>query len=115
MSNDLTNIPFVTRHELTVDPDLAAFVETEALPGTGVDADVFWRGFSDLAHALSAKNTSLLKKRSELQALISAWHKERRGRPHDPIAYKDFLVDIGYPITGSWQWERRLVVRKRIC
>ena len=32
------------RHGLQVDSQLADFVETKALPGTGIAADEFWKG-----------------------------------------------------------------------
>ncbi|MEM9580529.1 MAG: hypothetical protein AAF891_07555, partial [Pseudomonadota bacterium] len=41
-----------TRHELSVDTHLVDFIEKEALPGTGIDADHFWSGLASLAHDL---------------------------------------------------------------
>ena len=86
----------VDRAGLAVDKLLADFIEAQALPGTGVDAGAFWKGFSALAHELGPKNRALLEKREALQAQIDAWHIENRGRPHDHAAYKAFLSDIGY-------------------
>ena len=86
----------VARGELRVAAELAAFLENEALPGTGVDEAAFWQGFSDLVHDLAPRNAALLKRREELQAAIDAWHVEQRGRPHDHEAYKAFLAEIGY-------------------
>ena len=31
-----------------------------------------------------------------MQDQISAWHRERKGQPHDPAAYKTYLQEIGY-------------------
>jgi len=45
---------------------------------------------------LTPKNRALLARRDELQARIDAWHLERKGRPHDAAAYKQYLYDIGY-------------------
>ncbi len=72
------------------------FIETEALPGSGVTAEAFWNGLSAIVHEKGPENRALLARRAELQARIDAWHRERRGQPHDAAAYKAFLKDIGY-------------------
>jgi malate synthase len=84
------------RHGLQVDAGLCAFIENQALPGTGVDAARFWKGFADIVQDLTPINRALLDHRADLQAKIDAWHRERRGQPHDHEGYKAFLVDIGY-------------------
>ncbi|MEZ5669465.1 MAG: malate synthase G [Alphaproteobacteria bacterium] len=81
---------------LEVAADLVAFANEEALPGTGVSADVFWAGLDALVHDLAPKNRALLAKRDTIQAEIDAWHRERRGRPIDMAAYKAFLTGLGY-------------------
>src|SRR5690606_29966421 len=86
---------YVEIHGLKVAQALQQFVETEALPGTGVVADAFWSGFSAIAHELAPKNKALLAKRGELQAKIDAWHREN-GAPSDFGVYQDFLREIGY-------------------
>ena len=85
-----------TRHGLDIDAGLAAFLEGEVLPGTGVQAEAFWQGFAKLLADFSPRNRALLEKRTSLQAQIDAWHKDRRGQPHDHPAYKAFLGEIGY-------------------
>lgn len=87
---------YVTRGRLQVSTVLADFIETRAIPGTGVAADVFWSGFSELLNGFAAKNRALLGKRQGLQAKIDAWHIARRGQPHDADAYEAFLREIGY-------------------
>ncbi|MCW0181864.1 MAG: malate synthase G, partial [Zavarzinia sp.] len=91
----------ITRHRLQVSADLAAFVEDEALPGTGIEAADFWAGFDAMAHDLAPKNRALLAIRDELQAKIDAWH--RANGVGDPAAYRAFLRDIGYlvPVPDS--------------
>ncbi len=86
----------VDRQGLQVDQILADFIETQALPGTGVDADRFWQGFSDLVHELGPKNRALLEIREKLQSQIDDWHIANRGKPDDLEAYKAFLQSIGY-------------------
>jgi len=75
---------------------LHAFVESEVLPGLGLESDAFWRGFDALLHDLAPVNRRLLARREALQAEIDAWHRARRGRPIDAGAYRAFLADIGY-------------------
>ena len=86
----------VTKAGLQVDKILADFIETSALPGTGVTADAFWAGMADLAATQGPKNRALLAKRDALQEQIDQWHRSHRAAPHDPNAYKAFLQDIGY-------------------
>jgi len=84
------------KNGLQVADELVRFIETQALPGTGVNADSFWAGFSDLVHGLGPKNRDLLQVREDMQAKIDAWHKERAGQDHDAESYTAFLRDIGY-------------------
>ena len=81
---------------LKVAKELYDFVNAEALPGTGVDQGKFWDGLGALIHTMGPKNRDLLAKREDIQAQIDAWHKSRRGQPHDHAAYKAFLMEIGY-------------------
>ena len=85
-----------TIHGLNVATALATFLETEALPGTGVPADAFWSGFAALLHDLAPRNKALLARRDELQAQIDAWHAEHKGAAPDQATYEGFLRGIGY-------------------
>jgi malate synthase len=95
----------VSRNGLKVSKQLAAFVEEAALPGTGVSADAFWSGFSDLIHNLGPKNRALLVKREQIQAQIDAWHVAQRGQSHDRVAYLEFLTQIGYLVPEGPDFE----------
>ncbi|HAC48827.1 MAG TPA: malate synthase G, partial [Sulfitobacter sp.] len=86
----------IDKNGLQVDPELVEFIEGSALPGTDVEADVFWAGLSDLVHDLGPKNRALLERRAELQAKIDDWHRTRAGQPHDAESYTAFLREIGY-------------------
>ncbi len=86
----------VERHGLKVAAELAAFVELQALPGTGLVPDAFWAGFAALIHDLTPRNRALLAWRAELQGRIDGWHLARRGAPHDARAQQAFLEEIGY-------------------
>ena len=86
----------ILRQGLQVDAGLVEFLETRALPGSGVDADRFWAGFAGLIAEFTPQNRALLAKRDDLQANIDAWHRAHRGGPHDHKAYRAFLEEIGY-------------------
>ncbi|MFM1896870.1 MAG: hypothetical protein RLZZ385_1944 [Pseudomonadota bacterium] len=81
---------------LRVAATLANFVNNLLLPRIGMDREHFWEACADIIHDLTPRNTALLQRRDTLQAQIDAWHRERRGQPHDGEAYAQFLRDIGY-------------------
>ncbi len=83
------------RAQLTIAPELAAFIEAEALPGTGVSADDFWSGFAKIIADLAPRNRKLLEKRDALQAKLDDWHRAHKGA-YDVSAYTAFLKEIGY-------------------
>ncbi len=86
----------VDLYGLKVDAALAAFVNDQALLGTGIAPASFWAGFAALVSDLAPKNRELLAQRETLQAQIDDWHIAHRDRPHDFAAYKAFLTQIGY-------------------
>ena len=86
----------VERSGLHVDGNLAAFIEDQVLPGTGLPAEPFWKGFAALVQDLTPRNRALLDTRAEVQRSIDAWHLGRRNQPHDRDAYKAFLEEIEY-------------------
>ncbi len=98
-------MPRTSLHRLQVDADLARFIDTEVLPGTGLAPDAFWAGFSALAHELAPKNRALLAERDRLQAELDAWHEAHPGPIADMPAYRDFLTRIGYlvPVPAQVQ------------
>ncbi len=75
------------------------FVANEALPGTGISLDRFWAGAERIIHALAPRSRALVAERAVLQGKIDDWHRARRGKPHDPQAYRSFLTDIGYLVA----------------
>lgn len=75
---------------------LHEFVKTQAIPGTGIDIDHFWRGLEGLLDEFAPRNRALLETRNQLQVRIDQWHLARAGQPHDAHAYRTFLEDIGY-------------------
>lgn len=87
---------YVNRAGLSVDQQLADFIETEALPGTGIDATAFWTGFSGLVEKAMPRNRDLLAFRDTLQTKIDNWHKANGPVSNDPKGYQAFLREIGY-------------------
>ena len=81
---------------LQVDARVVAFIEGEALPGTGIEAGAFWAGLAGLVNGLGPKNRALLAKREAMHAHIDAWHVARKGQAFDAAAYRAFLAEIGY-------------------
>ncbi|SFC06854.1 malate synthase [Marinospirillum celere] len=81
---------------LKIDAALHEFIETQALPGTGLDAASFWEGFSNLVHELTPKNRELLAERDRLQQELDQWHQANPGPIQDMQAYRQFLESIGY-------------------
>ncbi|MGF6509318.1 malate synthase G [Paraburkholderia sp. 32] len=93
------------RGGLQVAANLDQFVESEALPGTGIDSAAFWSGFDALVHELAPKNRALLAERDRLQSELDNWHRANPGPVRDLRAYRAFLEGIGYivPVPTSVQ------------
>lgn len=79
-------------------------VAQEVCPGSGIEADNFWRDFAAIIRDLAPINRQLLEKRESLQATIDGWHRERKGS-FVFSDYKAFLQEIGYlvPDVGNVQ------------
>ena len=86
----------IDRNGLNVDARLAEFVETQALPGTGLSPDAFWAGFAQAVAEFAPVNRALLATRDRMQGQIDDWHRARRGTGFDAAAYQAFLREIGY-------------------
>jgi malate synthase len=86
----------VTFEQLQIDKSLYDFVNNEAIPGSGIQAQDFWKGFAALISSMAPRNAALLRFRDELQAKIDAWHRQRPGPGFDRAQYKALLRDTGY-------------------
>ncbi len=84
------------RAGLDIAPELAAFIEERALPGTGLDVDAFWSGVAAIFARFTPENRALLAERERLQAAIDSWHQSNA---FEPEAYQAFLRDIGYLVA----------------
>ncbi|MCE0779977.1 malate synthase G [Pseudomonas sp. NMI542_15] len=87
-------------NELQIAPTLQRFIEDEVLPGTGIEANTFWQGFSTLVHDLAPQNRALLAERQRLQTELDNWHRQHPGPIRDMAAYQHFLQGIGYLVDA---------------
>ncbi len=83
-------------HSLQVATNLYDFVNNQVLPGTGVKADKFWKGFDAIVQTLAPKNIKLLAERDRLQTELDTWHKANPGPITNMPAYRKFLEKISY-------------------
>ena len=81
---------------LKISQPIYDLVKDEIAPGTGIDTEKLWSGFSDLAGDLTPRNEALLQKRIDLQAKIDQWHLDRKGESYGYDEYYSFLEEIGY-------------------
>ncbi|UQG54367.1 MULTISPECIES: malate synthase G [unclassified Marinobacter] len=81
---------------LQVAGNLYDFINNEAIPGTGLDADKFWADFAKIVNDLAPRNRELLAKRDSLQEKLDAWNHNHQHQTPDMHVYKDFLKEIGY-------------------
>jgi malate synthase len=96
---------YVDRAGLSVDEQLAKFVETELLAGTQLAAKDFWAGYAAILADLAPENAHLLAKRDALQAQIDTWHAAHAGQPYDADATRNFLTEIGYLVPQGPDFE----------
>ena len=87
---------FVEIGGLKVNEELYHLVRDEIAPGTGMNADRFWKSFGEIVRDLAPKNRALLEKRDKLQKQIDQYHLARKGQPFNREEYKTFLKEIGY-------------------
>ena len=93
LNDDLQNTHSKIGNLLVADV-LKQFIDNEALPNTGIDAEKFWSDFEAIITKLSPVNAELLEKREQFQAQIDSWHREHS--EFDFSEYKSFLASIGY-------------------
>ena len=86
----------ITINNLKIDENLIKFINDEAIPGTGLDSNHFWKEFSNVVHELAPKNKNLIKKREEIQKKIDDWHLSNKDSTLDKNKYTEFLKSINY-------------------
>jgi malate synthase len=65
----------IEKSVLKVAPELAGFIDEKVLPGTGIEAEAFWRGVAGIFERFGPRNAALLAKRDAMQDQIDAWHE----------------------------------------
>lgn len=81
---------------IQVAKNLYDFVNSEAIPGTGIEPEKFWAEFDKIVNELAPRNRELLAKRDAIQEKMDSWNREHKGQKLDMVEYKSFLKDIGY-------------------
>ncbi len=84
---------------IEIDPQLLAFIEEEAMPGTGIAPVHFWNGLAAILRELAPVNAALLAKRDAFQARLDSWHGRHPGAAGLGDHYEAFLREIGYLIA----------------
>ena len=86
----------IDKNGLKISKTLFEFINSEAIPGTGIDPEVFWNKFSKFVHELAPINKELIEKREIIQKKIDEWHRSRKGKVLDKEEYISFLKSINY-------------------
>ena len=86
----------VSVNNLQISEDLFKFVNEEAIPGTNLQSNKFWKDFDEAVHRLTPINKKLLERRDEIQKKIDEWHLSRKGNNFNKDEYFNFLKSIGY-------------------
>jgi len=61
--------------KLTIEKQLHDLVQSEVLPGTGIENEAFWGSLADLLDAFGPRNKAALEHRALLQTRLNDWHK----------------------------------------
>ncbi len=93
----------ISHSGLQIEKILFDFIEQEAIPGTGIELDQFWSGFSNIVNDLAPVNRDLLAKRDQFQETLDAWHKANPNADFE--TYKAYLLEIGYLLPEGEDFE----------
>ena len=91
----------VQKGNLQVAPSLVTLVEDKIASGLSISAAQIWATLEAVVNDFAPRNRELLEKREDLQQKIDAWHKAQKGQAADAVAYKEFLVEIGYLVKDG--------------
>ncbi|WP_423823023.1 malate synthase G [Salinisphaera sp. SPP-AMP-43] len=85
----------IERAGLQIGQPLHDLIE-KALPGTGVDPELFWTELAELVAEFGPKNKALIDHRAKLQDTLDQWHREHRGDQFSREAYRELLGELDY-------------------
>jgi malate synthase len=84
---------------LNIAEPLYQLVNHDIIPGTGINAEAFWKSLEDICKDLTPVNQALLKKRQQLQQQLGQWHRDHPAQSDDKAYlanYQQYLQNIGY-------------------
>ena len=92
-------------NNLKIDENLVNFIDNEAIPGTNIKSEKFWKDFDNVVHKLALKNKELIQKRDNIQKKIDEWHLSKKGSSFYKNEYINFLRSIEYIIEEKPNFE----------
>tara|TARA_B100000029_G_scaffold485896_1_gene539701 strand:- start:20778 stop:22925 length:2148 start_codon:yes stop_codon:yes gene_type:complete len=95
---------YVKIHSLSVSKLLYDFINKEAIPGTEINENKFWKGFDRVVNELTKKNKKILQYRARLQMDINRWHLDNNSKLNIS-EYEKFLKKIGYIVNSGPDFE----------
>jgi len=98
MGKELVFMSIIKKGNLKINSALLDFINQEAIPGTEVKVEDFWKKFDNTIHELAPINKSLIEKRENIQKQIDQWHLDRKGKEIIKDEYAKFLKSINYII-----------------
>ena len=81
----------INKNRLKVNSMLIDFINNEAIPGTDIQPDYFWKKFENVVYELTPINKALIKKRESIQKQIDDWHKSNATKDFNKKEYINFL------------------------
>ena len=87
---------YINKNDLKINSTLFEFINKEAIPGTDIKSEDFWKNFGKVVHELAPINKSLIKKRETIQKKIDDWHKKDENKDFNKEKYINFLKSISY-------------------
>ena len=95
----------IKKGNLKINSALLDFINQEAIPGTEVKVEDFWKKFDNTIHELAPINKSLIEKRENIQKQIDQWHLDRKGKEIIKDEYTKFLKSINYIIEEDGDFQ----------
>jgi len=86
----------IKKENLVISSVLLEFINKEAIPGTGINVDEFWKKFDSAVHELAPINKILIEKREVIQKKIDFWHLANKDKDLSKEEYIKFLKSINY-------------------